>query len=557
MARRSRPKPAATAACSATLHDNLQAAAQRELERRQQHELLSHFLELPLPRGARAVRRRLGELETLAAMPELGLTAGERRAADAMLARLRRAARRERRRACLLLGSVLLLGLATGAGLWLTLPGGAPGAGAAAVGATSSASAAASPEAPRPTSRPALPAALPTMTGNCAQDAAALQEFRASLRSGGDTDSQLYRLSTQMMEEIAAFTRLQQQLERRMSYADYRDLLRSPALQLYQPARQLLESLSSLPEPAELEMMLRAERLHLSAEQLSRWSGILSGAEPTFGPASPATAEQVALLRELESNRALAACLYHIQMPDGAAYVSDEPPSFANGELRLRRSPFDPLLPLGQAREVRRGDPQLARVELCRPEPLQQLLGWPDHPPLQEGRLAQLLTNIVHTPAPQCPALARAYVFHHLLSLTEAPDTAAEALRLLSPSLRADAASFRRLQRETSLPLTGDCWLQPRTAAYQHAEAAWGAWFREHGDRDYAEELRQQVEQTQALRAQCCGHVDRQGKPVLNRRLEPERRVWYVDKGRFRAASAQRLPKQLPPLSPLVILSRF
>ena len=556
MARQSRLNAAVATDHRAALRDNLQAAAQREHERRRRHEQLLRFLEEPLPRGARAVLRRLGELEALATMPELGLTAEERRAADAVLARLRRAARRERRRAYLLVGSVLLLGLATGAGLLLTLPGGAPMAGSTSVGATPAESAAASPEAPRPSSL-ALPAALPTMTGNCERDAAALQEFRASLRSGGDTDSQIYRLSTQMMEEIAVFIRLQQQLGRRMSYADYRDLLRSPALQLYQPARQLLESLSSLPEPADLEMMLRAERLHLSAEQLSRWSGILSGAEPTFGPASPATAEQVALLRELESNRALAACLYHIQMPDGAAYVSDEPPSFANGELRLCRSSFDPLLQLGQASEVRRGDPQLARVELCRPEPLQQLLGWPDHPPLQEGRLAQLLTNIVNTPAPQCPALARAYVFHHLLSLTEAPDTAAEALRLLSPSLRADTASFRRLQRATALPLTGDCWLQPRTAAYQRAEAAWGAWFREHRDQDYAEELRQQVEQTQALRAQCCGCADRQGKPVLNRRLEPERQVWYVDKGRFRAASAQRLPQQLPPLSPLVILSRF
>ncbi|MGN0865358.1 MAG: hypothetical protein ACI4P8_04360 [Akkermansia sp.] len=557
MARQSRLNAAVATARRAALHDNLQAAAQREHERRRRHEQLLRFLEEPLPRGARALLKRLRELEELVALPELGLTEEERRSTDAVLARLRRAARRERRRACLLVGSVLLLGLATGAGLLLTLPGGAPRAGAISVGdATPSESAAASPEAPRSTSL-ALPAALPTMTGHCEHDAAVLQEFRASLRSGGDTDSQLYRLSTQMMEEIAVFTRLQQQLGRRMSYADYRELLRSPALQLYQPAQQLLEALSSLPEAAELEKMLHGELLHLSPEKLSRWYGVLAGEAPTFGSASPATAEQVAQLRELESNRALAACLYHIQMPDGSAYVSEEPPSFANGELRLRRSPFDPLLPLGQASEVRRGDPQLARVELCRTEPLWQLLGLPEHPPATESRLAQLLTAVVNTPAPSCPALARAYVFHHLLCLTETPDTAAEALRLLCPSLRADAASFRRVQRDAAFPLTGDCWLQPRTAAYQHAEAVWKAWFLERRDRDYAGELREKMEQTRALHAQCCGCADVQGEPVLNRQLDPERRVWYVDMGRFRAASAQRLPKRLPPLSPLVILSRF
>ncbi|MGN0836175.1 MAG: hypothetical protein ACI4OS_01930 [Akkermansia sp.] len=556
MARRSRPNPAAATTRSTALHDNLQVAAQREHERRRRLEQLRLYLESPPPSGARAVRRLLAELEAMTALPELCLTEEERRAADVLLARLRRTARADRRRAYLLGAFLLALCGATGSALLVAaLPSPPPPASPS--GAEPREHAAAAPEPHRPESAAELPAELPALTGDCERDAAALREFRSALRSGGDTGSPLYRLSTQMLTEIADFTRLQQQLRRRMSYADYRDLLRSPALHLYAPARQWLESLRSLPEAAELERMLHGELLHLPPEKLSRWYGILAGEEPTFGPASPATAEQVSLLHELGSNRALAAGLYHTQMSDGSAYVSEEAPSFANGELRLRRSRLDPLLELGQASEVRRADPQQARVELCHPEPLWQLLGLPEHPPATEGRLAQLLTAVVNTPAPSCPALARAYVFFHLLRLTEAPDTAAEALRLLSPSLREDADSFRRLQRDTSFPLTGDCWLQPRTEAYQRAEAAWAAWFRDHGDRDYAGELRQTLDQTRALHAQCCGYADPQGKPVLNRRLEPERRVWYVDKGRFCSARFHQLPGMLPPLSPLVILSRF
>lgn len=333
------------------------------------------------------------------------------------------------------------------------------------------------------------------------------------------------------------------------SYGQFLRMLDAATFRLYAPACRMKEQREHLPaEEAVLAAMQAYGHGDKETETVSR---LLQGS-PTFHEGTPATAEQVHVMEELFSNSALQQRLWEISAPGKPVVYAAEEPQLRGDSARIRRSPLDPQKRVADAEYLVWPHPERIWKRCIDTRPLAEAAMAERETFFASANLPAVLTAVLNAPAPCAPALARAYVYDTLLQVLDLMEDAEAAGMQHSPLLQAHAADFRKQKAAAGVRLDGSCWLRT-DAATRRAETRFAAWFREHGGKDYAAEIRRTLTAHLRVEPLYCGYVNEAGTPVFCTLPAEGEPIWQVtEQGLTHAPTADRAL----PYTPLFLLRK-
>lgn len=380
-----------------------------------------------------------------------------------------------------------------------------------------------------------------------------IREKKDSQMNTAEDEKQLRTLQ-QALESARSYRQLLETLSVAQDYGVYLSLVNSVRTEGYPPAAQALAFRDNLPPSEKMAELVRPARHRMTKEEEKALTATLVDGAPTFSPAFPAVPEQLQLLTDLTTNRALQQKLYRVLTAQGECFISEEAPSTANGELHFCRSPLDPQLHVDDNPDIRRDRVEAARMVLCNPAPVPEAAGLTQDNAATDLNVLKALGAVLNTEAAQCPPTARAYLYDRLLRVAQAPKRAIATGMALSPRLQKDAESFAALLKELAFTPDGNCWLRQTDARIDKRLADW---FRDHAGADYAKEAADNFSELRKLRPAYCGYIDASGNPVLLRPLQKKRAVWYMRDGAMHRGESGAIPQAATPLSPLFITTKL
>lgn len=415
---------------------------------------------------------------------------------------------------------------------------------------------------------------LPDWTGEVQQDEALLQsallqlrprldffeEAKAAYEFSDDLAAPLLQRREALQErlqEVRQYRRLALLLPSQHSYDSYRELLGGTAFRLYPPGLALLQLRAELPSRDTLRGLMETHAHKLAAEIRDTAYRTLAEGAPTFSKENPATPEQIHLMDELFTNTLLQTAFYEMRSAENEFMLTETAPEVKNGFVCFRRSARDPYKAVADPADIRWEKPEQVLKRRIDTRPLAEAAKLQREHFFRETHLAQVLGELLNAPAPCAPALARAYLFRHLLQLVDTMQEPELAGLRFCPTLAAHKADFKELLSQLDIELSGDCWLR-RGEEYAAAEERCQAWFREHAGADYAAEIRKNLDRLRRVRPRYCGYAGADGNPVWC--LEPQDKtpVWLLtDEGLMRHRKGEPLPPTTKPLSPLFYAERY
>lgn len=327
-----------------------------------------------------------------------------------------------------------------------------------------------------------------------------------------------------LLQEVRRYRELTALLPSAHSYDYFRKVLGKYRFERYAPGCRVAERLPQLPDEAAVLASMQA--YNHGGEESELIARLLQGS-PTFYPGNAATPEQIHVMEELFSNRALRCRLWEMSTPGKPVVFTEEEPQRRGETVRIRRSGLDPQKRVSDAEYLTWPKPENVWKRCIDTRPLAEAAMAEREVFFPSANLPAVLTAVLNAPAPCAPALARAYVYDNLLQVL-ALSVREEATGLrYSPTLREHAAAFRKLKGELDVRLDGVCWLRTDAAA-RRAEERCADWFRHRSGKDYAAEIRRTLTACLNVAPLYCGYVNEAGEPVFCTDPAEGDRLWYV-----------------------------
>lgn len=382
---------------------------------------------------------------------------------------------------------------------------------------------------------------LPTMVERPAADMDALQTYLGQLRKRRELQEEAeeaYEIpdtaaiglqqaeadAQELLQEVSRYRDLLALLPSAHSYDFFRSLLGKKPFRCYAPGCRVTERLPRLPEEATI---LAAMQAYGHGNKESDTVARLLQGSPTFHADNAATQEQLHIMDELFSNRALQQRLWEISAPGKPVVFTAEEPQLRGDSVRIRRSGMDPQKRVSDAEYLTWDKPESVWKRCIDTRPLAEAALLERETFFTNACLPAVLTAVLNVPAPCAPALARAYVYGTLLQVLEQMgDSETVGLRH-SPSLQAHIADFRRLKASLGIRLDGVCWLRTDTAT-RSAEERCAEWFSKRAGKDYAGEIRRTLTAYLQVEPLYCGYVNDAGAPVFCIPPAEGENVWFV-----------------------------
>ncbi len=356
------------------------------------------------------------------------------------------------------------------------------------------------------------------------KDAHAL--FHLDPRYGEELSERLAELR-QLREDIAALRRTIALLPSARSYAQYRSRLEQLQPKQYAPALRMEAIRDLLPDEDKLRNLMQdhGRRLPPGMLEAARRAHLDMG--PSFPPAFPANAEQVQLMEDVFTYSGLQKELYQLSAPTLPTYIVEERPEVTHEHVSFHPSPLSPGYSLNTPQRITWHNPQAVAIRRVDTTALLLSTGIARERFFSEGNMPSMLDTLLRISEPDCPALARAYIFKRLLEVMAAHEWPTMLGIAYAPTLRADAQSFARLTRGLPIQLEPGCWF-PATEDVARAESACARWFRERRHRHYADEIKRNFGSLVEVHPRYIGYIDEEGKPRLFSRQPEGTLLWYV-----------------------------
>lgn len=340
---------------------------------------------------------------------------------------------------------------------------------------------------------------------------------------------QEYEANEKMLAEISQLRNLLQLLPAAHDYATFCERLGSWEPRLYPAAQNMLQISKKLPEEKDLKGLMQEHGQDVKPGLLlAARKSLLEGA-PSFSEQFPATREQLAILEELLENAALKTRLYeHIDTAVNERALSEEMPVERMGRACFPRSALDPARDASERKRVEWHNPGAVVSRVIDPRPLCNKLGLNNRTGFYAtANLPELLTDIFRIDSKEVPALARAYVFHHLvLAINKAAEPMLNGLRY-APRMQKAIARFEKLRESCGVKLDGDCWLHH---SHKHviAESRFTNWFNENRKLNFQKELKENLGKLMRVAPRFCGYINEYGRPVLFETVKNGQLFWYM-----------------------------
>lgn len=361
----------------------------------------------------------------------------------------------------------------------------------------------------------------------------------------------------QLQREVTAFKHLLQSLSEARHYDRYRQLLEDFAPAEYQPATDLMTVKQHLPSETNLRALMQEIGHDLPPGLLQNAQGALMDGRPSFSPAFPARPEQLHQLEELLTNSALFTKLYELtNTADGLQAYSENLPRLKYGRACFNRSSLDPERNVAESKAVEWQNPHMVVSRTLDPRSLCKAIGLDNKAAfIGSLNLPEALSKVLQHEQADVPALAKAYVFHHLLRVNELFSPSLLSGLRFAPEMRGVVESFEKLRQECQVELDGNCWLR-RTATHARAEVKYARWFKKHRKVDFADELRKNLRPLLRVSPRFCGYINENGETVLTETVEQNQLIWYLSDGSMTTTSwGQPLQKPMK-LSPVFTMDK-
>lgn len=420
-------------------------------------------------------------------------------------------------------------------------------------------------------SRPLPPMVEPST--NLADDEQRLEELRADLMErcliyadahySQQLDEKLIAPAQEALKRVNALLRENRHIREDLAkvaaatdYATYRKRLAAVSPALYTCLTPALETAKSLPDRSTVLWEIRAGGRDIPQGQMEAARRTLVLGEPSVSAANPASAEETTVAGELLGAAALRTPLYAVVNETGEINYTEQEPVVKNGKAFFKRSLLDPAKPTGSAADVEWPNPHWVKMHRIDPTPLAQLLHTDDRAEFFAGlHYGKALEGVLRCRAPECPALARAFVYDTLVRMMHARGKAMPTGLPYSPSLQADIRDFNALKRRCGVELTGDCWLRT-TPAHTRAEQAFAGWFAARFAASYSAEMAENFASFMNVRPVFCGFVSPSGRARLCRPPEKGALIWYVTAEGISTARAGDELEGAVPFSPLFTVQK-
>ncbi len=361
-----------------------------------------------------------------------------------------------------------------------------------------------------------------------------------------------------ILAEISQLKNLLQLLPSAHDYDSYRKLLTSWNPQHYASGKKILSIIGRLPELKKLRMLMQEHGQNVKPGLLLAARKSLIEGKASFSADFPASREQLMLLNELLANSALATRLYeHIDTATNERALSEEPVVVRYGRACFPRSQFDPQRDEIARKNVEWHNPTAVVSRTLDPQPLHQRLGLNNRTGFYtNANLPALLTSVFRIEGRDIPALARAYVLHHLIKANNAAKEPILSGMQYAPATRRVFEEFEKLRKSCEVKLDGDCWLQ-FSARHQAAERRYAHWFAQHREVNFQEELRKNLNSIMQVTPSFCGYINEKGEIILFTPLHKDKLLWYLSEDGAMTASAQGVELKKPlRLSPVFIVEK-
>lgn len=327
-----------------------------------------------------------------------------------------------------------------------------------------------------------------------------------------------------LLQEVRRFRELTALLPSAHSYDYFLNILNRYRFQLYAPGCRVAQRLPQLPDEA---AVLASMQTYNHGGEESELIARLLQSSPTFYPGNAAEPEQLHVMEELFSNRALRSRLWEMSTPGKPVVFTEEEPQRRGDAVRIRRSGLDPQKRVSDAEYLTWQQPENVWKRCIDTRPLAEAAMAERESFFTAANLPAVLTAVLNAPAPCAPALARAYVYDNLLQVLALSANEEATGQRYSPTLQEHAAAFRKLKGELGVRLDGVCWLRTDAAA-RRAEERCADWFRRRRGKDYAAEIRRTLTACLQVEPLYCGYVTEAGEPVFCTEPAEGERLWYV-----------------------------
>ena len=331
-------------------------------------------------------------------------------------------------------------------------------------------------------------------------------------------------------------------------YESYRKRLLTIKPKLYDCMRPALEGVQSLPDHSTVLWEVRAGGKGTDRALLQAARKTLVLGEPSVTPENPASPEETHLADELLENTALRTPLYAVSNEARQVFFSEQEPVVKDGKVHFKRSLLDPDKPTGGDAATVWDNPHWVKKHRIDPTPLAKLLHTEDRAAFfAQLHYGKALEGVLRCQAPECPALARAFVYNQLVKMMQARKDKMTTGLPYSPSLQADIRDFNALAARCGVELGGNCWLKADTA-HERAEAAFAEWFAQRRTAgSYSSEMAENFSNLLDVRPRFCGFVMPDGQPRFCRQPGKGEPLWYMkEDGISTARSADELENALP-----------
>ena len=336
---------------------------------------------------------------------------------------------------------------------------------------------------------------------------------------------------------------------------EYADILESAGQAGWYPLTQTLEeALQLIPKRNTLRNLMANEGGILPPGFVAQARKTFLKNGPTFSAAHPATSQQVEMMEDLFTTRTLRTVLWEINDADRRFAYTEKEPKLRDW-VTFSRCGLDPAYHVGKNQRETWKSNNL-RVRRLDTTQIDQAAGLKRDTFFSKVNVPFALERIFLVETKSCPALAKAYVYDHLMRiLTVCKDKDLIGFRF-APTMQEDFRSFSELKEDLAVTLAPGCWLEP-SPIKQQAEVGFQKWFEDHKGHRYAEEIARNYGEIAAVHAKYAGFVDYDGKLKTIPDIPEGAELWYVERdGHIRhepVPSAGKAWEKAAPFSPLFI----
>lgn len=360
-----------------------------------------------------------------------------------------------------------------------------------------------------------------------------------------------------LLSEIRAFVNLLELLPSAHDFDSYRKFLLQFKSDSYQPARDMLAVLQHFPTVTDIQSMMQEHGQNLPAGLLLAARKSLVEGGPSFSRDFPATRRQLHILNELLTNSALATRVYELtNTVEGLHAYSEALPELRYGRACFNRSGLDPERDVSSRKYEEWQNPQAVVSRTLDPRSLYKLLGLDNKSGFATTvNLPLAITKLMQHEHPEVPALAKAYIFYHLLLINESSSHQVLSGLRYAPTMREAVESFEVLRRECNVRLDGNCWLY-YSPEYTAAEIRYARWFKKNKKVNFAGELRKNLNSLFNVSPRFCGYIDENAEAVLFEKIKADKSIWYLSNGALITTPYGSRLEKPDRLSPVFIMEK-